>query len=112
MIRSIIAVLSLILAAQTPIRVPEPMRVPPPTRLPERPVTTGVAPDRPITVSRIIGRLSLRQTGLVIQGLTVWAFRKGYNEEGIPVTTRVSSAVTDEQGQYYIPLPTAGRYYV
>jgi hypothetical protein len=56
--------------------------------------------------------VSLRQTGSPVQGLTVWAFRKGYNEEGIPVTTRVSSAVTDEQGQYYIPLTTAGRYYV
>ena len=70
------------------------------------------APDRPITVSRIIGRVSLRQTGSPVQGLTVWALRRVYNEEGIPVTTRVSSAVSDEQGQYYIPLPTSGRYYL
>jgi len=44
----------------------------------------------------------------------VWAFRKGYNEEGLPVRTGVSNAVTatDEQGRYYIPLATAGRYYV
>jgi hypothetical protein len=110
MIRSIIAVVSLILAAQTPIRVPEPIRVPLPTRLPERP--TATAADRPTTVSRIIGRVNLHQTGLPVQGLTVWAFRKGYNEEGIPVSTRASSAVTDEHGRYYIPLTNAGRYYV
>ena len=112
MIRSIIAILSVVLAAQTPIRVPEPIRVQPATRLPEGTITTGVSSDRPITVSRIIGRVTLRQTGSPVQGLTVWAFRKGYNEEGIPVTNRVTSAVTNEQGQYYVPVPTAGRYYL
>jgi hypothetical protein len=91
MIRSTIAILSVILAAQTPIRVPEPIRVP---------------------VSRIIGQVTVRQTGLPVEGLTVWAFRKGYNEEAVPIATRVSSAVTDEQGQYYIPLAAAGRYYL
>ena len=112
MIRSTIAILSIILAAQTPIRVPEPIRVPAPIRLPERTISTGTTSDRPAAVSRIIGQVTVRQTGLPVEGLTVWAFRKGYNEEGIPITTRVSSAVTDEQGQYYIPLATAGRYYL
>src|SRR5262249_14125522 len=111
MIRSIITVLSLIMAAaQLPIRVPEPIRVLPPTRLPDKPITA--APDHPIAVSRISGRVSLRQTGSAIEGLTVWALRKGYNEEGIPVSTRASWAVTDEQGRFDIPLTNEGRYYV
>jgi len=103
MIILFLTLLSAVLATQVPIRT-TPIRVPD--------TTIDLPAVRTTNAGSIWGRVTIRETNEAVEGITVHALRKSYNDEGVLQTIMVSSATTGTDGTYRVSVPNSGQYYV
>src|SRR4029078_7724435 len=71
----------------------------------------GALPSRP-PVATVHGHVILQETGMPVALVSVWLVSDTFAEDGFPETKRISSALSDVNGEYWLPAPAAGSYSV